>query len=160
MTARQQEARWPVTSAFRRGQYFEEFSVGQTIVTPGRTIAESDIIAFAGLTGDFNLIHTDAVFAQTTPFGQRVAHGLFGLSIASGLATRTGVLEGTVMAWRDISEWKFVKPVLIGDTIHAELTVEDTKPLPGSAAGPSAWPSKSRIRPGTRPSAGCGTSSS
>ncbi len=123
------------TSAFRRGLYFEEFSIGQTIVTPGRTIAESDIIAFAGLTGDFNLIHTDAVFAQTTPFGQRVAHGLLGLSIASGLATRTGVLEGTVMAWRDISEWKFVKPVLIGDTIHAELTVEDTKPLPRIGGG-------------------------
>jgi len=87
-----------------RGLYFEEFSVGMSIVSPGRTITESDIVAFAGLSGDFNQIHTDAEYSQTTPFGQRVAHGLLGLSIASGLAVRTGVIEGTVLAWREINE--------------------------------------------------------
>jgi len=113
----------------RRGLYFEEFQVGMQVTTPARTITEGDIVAFAGLTGDYNSIHTDAVYSATTPFGQRVAHGLLVTSIVSGLATRTGVMEGTVLAFREIVEWKFSKPVFIGDTVHAVLTVEETKPL-------------------------------
>ena len=112
------------------GLYFEEFHVGQKIVTVGRTIAESDIFTFAGLSGDFNQIHTDAEFAKGTPFGQRVAHGLLGVAITSGLAMRTGVLEGTVLAFREINEWKFTRPIFIGDTIHAIMTVSETKSLP------------------------------
>jgi len=113
----------------RRGMYFEEFQVGQRVVSAGRTITESDIVSFAGLSGDYNQIHTDSVYGQTTPFGQRVAHGLLGLAIASGLAVRTGVLEGTVLAFREIDEWKFVKPIFIGDTIHVEIEVNETKAL-------------------------------
>ncbi|MBI1793119.1 MAG: dehydratase [Chloroflexi bacterium] len=111
------------------GLYFEEFNVGQKIITVGRTVAESDIMTFAGLSGDYNQIHTDAEFSKSTPFGQRIAHGLLGLSIASGLAMRTGILEGTVMAFREINDWKFVKPVFIGDSLHVELTVTETKAL-------------------------------
>jgi len=117
------------------GKYFEEFQVGQRIITAGRTIAESDIFAFAGLSGDYNQIHTDAEFAKNTSFGQRVAHGLLGLSIASGLAMRTGVLEGTVIAFREINTWKFVSPVFIGDTIHVEMEIAETKALPGIGGG-------------------------
>ncbi len=117
------------------GLYFEEFNVGQKIVTVGRTISEADIMAFAGLSGDYNRIHTDAEFSKSMPFGQRIAHGLLGLSITSGLAMRTGIMEGTVMAWREINEWKFVKPVLIGDTLHAELTVNETKAIPRLKGG-------------------------
>jgi 3-hydroxybutyryl-CoA dehydratase len=119
----------------RRGLYFEEFKVGQQIVTSGRTITESDLIAFAGLSGDYNQIHTDAEFCKNTPYGQRVAHGLLGLSIASGLAMRTGVLEGTVLAFREINEWKFVKPVFIGDSVHVEMEIKETKALPRIGAG-------------------------
>lgn len=118
-----------------RGLYFEEFQVGQRITTPGRTIAESDIFGFAGLSGDYNQIHTDAEFSRGTPYGQRVAHGLLGLSIASGLAMRTGLLEGTVLAFREINAWKFVNPVFIGDTIHVELEVSQTKALPRIGGG-------------------------
>ena len=118
-----------------RGLYFEDFSVGMSILSSGRTITESDIVAFAGLSGDFNPIHTAAEYSQSTPFGQRVAHGLLGLSIASGLAVRTGVIEGTVLAWREINEWKFVKPVMIGDTIHVVLQVVDTKGLRSTGGG-------------------------
>lgn len=117
------------------GLYFEEFSVGQKVTTVGRTVAESDIFSFAGLTGDFNQIHTDAEFSKKTAFGQRIAHGLLGLSIATGLAMRTGILEGTVLAFREINEWKFIKPVFIGDTVHAELDVTETKPLPRIGGG-------------------------
>jgi len=111
----------------QRGLYFEEFQIGQKITSVGRTITESDIVWFAGLTGDFNQIHTDCEFSKTTPFGQRIAHGLLCLSIGMGLATRTGFIEGTVLAFREITEWKFIKPVFIGDTIHIELEVTDTK---------------------------------
>lgn len=117
------------------GLYFEEFSVGQTVTTVGRTISEDAIFTFAGLTGDYNQIHTDAAFAKTTQFGQRIAHGLLGLSVATGLIMRTGLLEGTVLAFREIQEWKFVKPTFIGDTVHAVLTVMETKALPRIGGG-------------------------
>jgi len=123
------------TISSKRGQYFEEFEVGQKVVTVGRSVAESDIFAFAGLSGDYNQIHTDAEFSQTTPFGQRVAHGLLGLSIASGLIMRSGVLEGTVIAFREINNWKFVAPVFIGDTIHVETEVIEIKALPRIGGG-------------------------
>jgi len=117
------------------GLYFEEFTVGQVVKTTARTVSEDAIFSFAGLTGDYNQIHTDAEFAKSTQFGQRVAHGLLGLSIATGLIMRTGLLEGTVLAFRGIQEWKFVKPIFIGDTIHALLKVTETKPLPRIGAG-------------------------
>ncbi len=118
-----------------RGKWFEEFEAGQQIITPGRTIAENDILSFAGLSGDYNQIHTDAEFARTTPFGQRVAHGILILAIASGLAMRTGVLEGTVIAFREINNWKFTNPVYIGDTIHVVLNVLETKSIPRIGGG-------------------------
>ena len=123
------------TPTFNRGQYFEDFEVDQKIITVGRTVAENDIFTFAGLSGDFNQIHTDAEFSKETPFGQRVAHGLLGLSIASGLAMRTGILEGTVIAFREINNWKFINPVFIGDTIHVEMEVAETKALPRIGGG-------------------------
>lgn len=118
-----------------RGLYFEEFEEGQKVVSVGRTITEHDLVSFAGLSGDYNQIHTDAEFSRTTPFGQRVAHGLLGLSIASGLAMRTGVLEGTVIAFREIESWKFIKPVFIGDTIFVEMCITEKKALPRIGGG-------------------------
>ncbi|OGO81085.1 MAG: dehydratase [Chloroflexi bacterium RIFOXYD12_FULL_57_15] len=117
------------------GLYFEEFSVGQKITSVARTVAESDILTFAGLTGDYNQIHTDAEFAKGTQFGGRVAHGLLGLSLAVGLLMRTGVLEGTVLAFREIVEWKFIKPVFIGDTLHVEMETKELKPMPRIGGG-------------------------
>jgi acyl dehydratase len=123
------------TLSINRGMYFEEFETGQKILSLGRTVTESDVVTFAGLSGDYNQIHTDAEFSKNTPFGQRVAHGLLVLSIASGLAMRTGVLEGTTLAFREISEWKFTKPVTIGDTVHVVMEVKETKALPRLKAG-------------------------
>lgn len=112
-----------------RGMYFEEFEPGQKIVSAGRTITEADIVNFAGLSGDYNQIHTDSEYSKTSPAGQRVAHGLLGLSIASGLAVQTGMLEGTVVYFREVNEWKFVQPIFIGDTIHVEAQVLETKAM-------------------------------
>jgi 3-hydroxybutyryl-CoA dehydratase len=117
------------------GLYFEEFSVGQKIMTGDRTVTEEDIMKFAALSGDDNRIHTDPEFSKTTPFGRQIAHGILGLAIASGLAWKTGILDGTVLAFREITDWKFTKPVFIGDTVHAELTVSETKAVPRIGAG-------------------------
>lgn len=118
-----------------RGKYFEEFQAGQRTVTAARTVTEADIVRFAGLSGDFTQIHTDAEYSKSTPFGARVAHGLLGLSIASGLVVQTGLMEGTIMAFREVNEWKFVKPIYIGDTIHVETEVKETKALPRIGGG-------------------------
>jgi acyl dehydratase len=112
-----------------RGMYLEEFVPGQKIITAGRTITETDIVTFAGLSGDFNQMHVDAAYSKNTAFGQRVAHGLLVLSVASGLAVQTGVMEGTVLAFREVNEWKFIKPVFIGDTVHVELEVKEVKEM-------------------------------
>ncbi len=117
------------------GLYFEEFSAGQKIMTEGRTVSDQDIVTFAELTGDNNRIHLDEKFSQAGPFGRRIAHGLLGLSIASGLAWRTGILDGTVIAFREVDEWKFIKPIFIGDTVHAELNIIETKAMPRIGGG-------------------------
>ena len=118
-----------------RGLYFEEFEIGKKVTSPGRTIAEADILAFAGVSGDFNSIHTDAVYAANTPFGARVAHGLLIMAIVSGLAVRTGIMEGTVIAFREILAWKFSQPVFIGDSIHVIMEVVEMKALPRLGGG-------------------------
>src|SRR4026208_561606 len=112
------------------GLYFEEFFVGQKLHTQKRTMTEDDIMTFARLSGDDNRIHTDPEFSKTTMFGKQVAHGLLGLAVASGLALQTGILDGTVIPLRRVNEWKFVKPVFIGDTIYVNLEVKETKALP------------------------------
>jgi len=120
---------------YRRGWHFEDFKVGMRFVSVGRTITEADVVAFAALSGDYNQIHTDVEYSRSTPFGQRVAHGLLILSIASGLAMRTGVLEGTVLAFREINEWKFNKPVFIGDTVNVTMSIKETKAIPRIKGG-------------------------
>ena len=122
-------------SVFRpRGLHFEEFELGQELVTAGRTITEADLVNFAGMSGDFNQIHTNAEYAADDTFSQRVAHGLLVVAITTGLIVRTGVMEGTVLAFRELS-WKFSLPVFIGDTVRAVLEVTEMKPLPRLGGG-------------------------
>ena len=109
-----------------RGLHFEEFEVGQKMITSGRTITEADIVNFAGVTGDFNQIHIDALYAAQDTFGQRIAHGLLIQSIAVGLVVQSGMIEGTTLAFRELST-KFSLPVFIGETIHVVGEVVKTK---------------------------------
>jgi acyl dehydratase len=104
------------------GLYFEEFVEGMTFETKGRTITETDIVTFAGLSWDTNPLHTDAEYAKTTQFGARVAHGALGFSVATGMAWGLGFMEGTVVAFTE-TEWKFRAPIYIGDTVKLQLTV-------------------------------------
>jgi 3-hydroxybutyryl-CoA dehydratase len=117
-----------------RGMYFEEFEVGLEIETGARTITETDIVNFAGLSGDFNFIHTNAEASKETPFKQRVAHGMLVASIATGLAVQQGFIDGTTLAFREL-EWKFTRPVFIGDTVQVRVKVIETKPMPKLGGG-------------------------
>jgi len=110
------------------GRYFEEFAVGDEVLSHGRTVTEADIVAFAALTGDYNPLHTDAEYAKGSVFGERVAHGLLGLSIVSGLIDRLGFITGTAEAFTGL-EWKFRGPIRIGDTIHVEAKVTRKKEM-------------------------------
>ncbi len=116
------------------GRTYEEFTVGEIVRSPARTVSEADVMQFAGLSGDYNPLHTDAEFARQTQYGERIAHGLLGLSFASGLTWRLGWIEGTAMAFLDLS-WKFRRPVLLGDTIHARIETEDVRPAPRMGGG-------------------------
>ena len=110
------------------GRLFDEFAVGQRFRTPGRTITEADIAAFAGLTGDYNPVHTDAVFAAATDFGGCIAHGPMGIGMAFGLASRLDLIDGTVVALLGVT-WDFKAPTRPGDTIHAMIEVVETRPV-------------------------------
>ena len=111
-----------------RGKYFEEFEIGYAVETVARTITETDVTLFAGLSGDYNQLHTDAEFMKGTRYGERIAHGLLGLSIASGLVSRLGFAEGTAEAFAGL-EWKFHGPIKIGDTIRVRLEVRRKKEM-------------------------------
>jgi acyl dehydratase len=117
-----------------RGRYFEEFEIGKQLMTAGRTITEGDVVSFAGLSGDYNQIHVDAQYAAAGEFGQRVAHGLLAVSIATGLIVQTGMMEGTVLSFRELG-WKFSLPVFIGDTIRAKIEIIKKKSLPRLGGG-------------------------
>lgn len=109
-----------------RGMYFSEFEVGQEFTTVRRTITETDVVMFAGLSGDFNPLHTDAVFAEKTPFGQRIAHGMLITSISTGLAQTLGIFEETTIALMQ-QTFKYTAPTFFGDTINLKMTVKATK---------------------------------
>jgi acyl dehydratase len=115
-----------VTTA-SRSLYFEDLSPGDAFLSTGRTVTESDVVNFAGLSGDFNQIHLDAEAAKETMYGQRVAYGVLGLSIATGLLDRLGLFRESMAAMMEIESWRFVAPVFIGDTVRLRLTIEDTR---------------------------------
>lgn len=110
-----------------RGTWFSDFEVGQEFISVGRTITEADVVMFAGLSGDFNPLHTDQTFAEKTPFGQRIAHGMLSASISTGLGQTLGIFEGTTLALMS-QVFTYKAPVFFGDTIRLRLTVESTKP--------------------------------
>jgi acyl dehydratase len=107
-------------------QYFEDIQVGDEYLSPGRTVTEADIVAFAGLSGDYNVLHTDAEFMKTSIFGERIAHGLLGLSISSGLGTRAIPRPYATLAFLGL-RWRFKGPIKIGDTIKVRMKVSDKR---------------------------------
>lgn len=111
-------------------RYFEEIEVGEEYESPGRTVTETDIVLFAGLSGDYNVLHTDAELMKRSIFGERIAHGLLGLAIQAGLLSRATQPYAT-LAFVGL-RWKFKVPIKIGDTIRVRARVikkrETSKP--------------------------------
>ncbi|MDX3072827.1 MaoC/PaaZ C-terminal domain-containing protein [Streptomyces sp. NPDC088354] len=107
--------------------YFEDFHAGQEFTTQGRTLTESDVASFAAWSWDTNPVHTDAEFAAHTRFGERIAHGLLGVSVAMGLASRLGVFEGSSVALLGIDDWRFRRPLLVGDTVRCRVAILSTR---------------------------------
>ena len=124
-------------SAPRLGYSYADLHVGMSFRSPGRTIGEADLVAFAGLTGDYSELHTSEVYGRNSQFGRRVAHGMLGLAYAHGLMwPRTGELRDTAIAFLGIDGWRFVAPIFIGDTIFVNYRIvelRDSKSRPTQA---------------------------
>ena len=104
---------------------FDDIKIGEEFVSPGRTVTETDIVVFAGLSGDYNILHTDAEHMKTSQFGERIAHGLLGLAIQQGLAGRVAA-ELAELPYAALA-WKFRAPIKIGDTIHVVSRVTEKR---------------------------------
>lgn len=104
---------------------FEGYTVGEKWRSRGRSITEADLVMFSALSGDWYPLHTDREWAAQGPYGQRIAHGMLLLSIATGLITMD---PGTVRAFYGMDRVRFVHPVFIGDTVHVDLEVTGLVP--------------------------------
>jgi acyl dehydratase len=112
----------------RTGFRYTDLYVGMAFRSPGRTITDADLVGFAGLTGDFSELHTSDVYAKNSQFGRRVAHGMLGLAYAHGLMwARTGELRETAIAFLGISDWKFIEPIFVGDTIFVNYRISELR---------------------------------
>ncbi|MHC4820343.1 MAG: MaoC/PaaZ C-terminal domain-containing protein [Planctomycetota bacterium] len=109
-----------------RGLTYEQWEEDREYVTAARTVTEADVSAFAGLSGDFNPLHTDETFAATTPFGKRIAHGMLTAAMATGMVNAQGWFEGTTIALME-QVFRYKGPVMFGDTIHCVVTINNKK---------------------------------
>ncbi len=110
-----------------RGLTYDEFEIGAKYSSQSRTVTEADVVNFAGLSGDFNPLHTDAEFASSTPHGERIAHGVLILAMATGMANWMGIFEGTTIALME-QVTRYKGAVKFGDTVHLEMQVTEKKP--------------------------------
>ncbi|SIO67329.1 Acyl dehydratase [Singulisphaera sp. GP187] len=116
---------------------FNDLAIGDEWESPGRTVTEADVTAFAGISGDFNPLHVDHEGARRGPFGKPVAHGLLGLSITSGLTSHAPWVD--TMAFLAILEWKFLQPIAFGDTIRVISQVVALEPRSRGRRGVVTW---------------------
>lgn len=114
--------------------YFEDFTVGSKYVTASRTITETDIILYCGLSGDFHPIHTDSEYAAQHFYGGRIAHGMLVATVIYGLWCRLGLMDEAGIASLE-TNWKYVGVVKPGDTVHAEFEVAKAIPRPKGGRG-------------------------
>lgn len=110
-----------------RGKYFEDFQIGDELLTPARTITSTDIVNFCCISGDFNEVHSNFEYCKSTPFGEPVAHGPLIYGIMGGLQYASGVNDGTMLALLGIDQWRLLAPVKHGDTIRMHSRVIEKK---------------------------------
>jgi acyl dehydratase len=106
-----------------KGLYWEEWEIGSEVETSARTVTETDIVIYAGLSGDYNPLHTDEEFCKKTQFGGRIAHGPLVYGIAAGLLFQLHLYDDTMIALLGFEDLRFTKPVKPGDTIHVRVKV-------------------------------------
>ena len=115
-----------------KGFYLEDYEIGREYTSQGRTITEADVVNFAGVSGDFNPLHTDEEFGKANQFGKRIAHGALGFIISNGLNNQMGIAEGTTIAFIECTV-KYTAPLLICDTVH--IVVIPTEVIHSSKPG-------------------------
>ena len=115
--------------------FLDDFKPGQVFTSAGRTITEADLTFFSMISGDWNPIHADAEFASKTRYGQRVVHGTLGIAICTGMLQQLGIFEESVIAMHNLRKWKFLAPLLIGDTVHLELEILGVEPGKSGKSG-------------------------
>ena len=116
---------------------FDDLQVGDEWVSPARTVTEADVVAFAGISGDFNPLHMDHETARAGAFGQPVAHGLLGLAMVSGLSMHAPRVA--TLAFLAIDRWDFLKPIAFGDTVHVMTRVESITPRARNRRAEVVW---------------------
>ena len=117
------------------GLHVEDFEIGSTMMSRGKTIGEGDITLFAGLSGDYNPLHVDEEFCRNeTPFGGRIAHGPLTMSVAIGLMSQLNLIDGTAIGLLEVG-WTFSAPVKIGDTVRARVTPMSARPTRDPSRG-------------------------
>lgn len=121
--------------------HFEDFESSAPVASGERLVTEADVMAFAGLTGDFMALHTDEAYTRTTKYGQRIAHGALVFSMSIGLGTQMELFSDTLLAFVGVDKLRFVAPVFFGDRIHVEKRVVETKAL-GAAQGTVTFESR------------------
>jgi 3-hydroxybutyryl-CoA dehydratase len=132
-----------------RGRHFEEFTLGEAFTTAARTVTEGAVDFFAGLSGDFNPMHTDEDSARQSAMKVRIAHGMLVLAVATGQANQLGIFEGTTLALLGMDKIRWTAPVRLGDTIHTVLTVRETRASSKPDRG-RAGPGRGCAEPGRR----------
>ena len=115
---------------------FDDIEVGDAWRSPERIIQDTDVLAFAELTGDHNPLHLDEEFASQTPFGRPIAHGLLGMSFVAGLGSRSPWMDTAVFV--RVLDWRFVRPLYVGDTVHVQTQVLEKRPN-GRRCGLVCW---------------------
>ena len=111
-----------------RGKYFEQFAVGDVFVTPRRTVTQTDIVNFAGVSGDFNAPHVDHEFCREQPYEEPIAHGPLVFAISTGLLCQLGINEQTLVAMLGVDNWRICAPVKHGDLLRATAEVSHVRP--------------------------------
>jgi len=116
--------------------YLEDLAPAALWTSPARTVTETDIVSFAGMTGDYDPLHVDHEYARQTPYGKPIAHGLLGLSLLAGLSSTAPRVR--TLALVKIGECQFLRPVYVGDTVHVVTQVESITPR-GRRSGEVVW---------------------
>jgi acyl dehydratase len=117
------------------GLFLEDLVVGSRYRSNGRTVTEADLTIFSMLSGDWNPIHADAEFSRASASGERLVHGVFGLAVVTGLMDQAGWFRRSAVAMLDVTDWRFVRPIHIGDTLTCEMEVTSVRPTSAGDKG-------------------------